>query len=116
MATDNISTFTKQIEANCMNKWRKVAAKAPSMALVGQAEVRKASPLVTGTLRRGMSVEPKLVGTLGIEFHFKTSVVYFWCVNYGGPCPRGQSRTPKHFFEQGVNTAIPLMVAIAKGV
>lgn len=116
MATTDITTFTKNIEADCMRKWTKVASKGPAMALVWQAEIRKKCPFVTGTLRRGMSVEAKLLGVSGIEFHARTSVVYFWCVNYGGPCPKGRSRTPQHFFEAGTNTAIPLMVALAKGV
>lgn len=116
MATENIQEFTKGIEANCMRHWMKVAAKAPAMALIWQSQVRKRTPYVSGTLRRGQFVEVKLLSATGIEFHFKTSVPYWWCVNNGGPCPRGKSRTPRHFFEEGTQVAIPMMIALAKAV
>jgi hypothetical protein len=116
VATENIQEFTKGIEANCMRHWMKVAAKAPAMALIWQSQVRERTPYVSGTLRRGQFVEVKLLSSTGIEFNFKTSVPYWWCVNNGGPCPRGKSRVPRHFFEEGTQVAIPLMIALAKAV
>ena len=116
MATESIAEFTKSIEADCMKKWARVAAKAPAMALIWQSQVRERTPYVSGTLRRGQFVEVKLLSSTGIEFNFKTSVPYWWCVNNGGPCPRGKSRVPRHFFEEGTQVAIPLMIALAKAV
>ncbi|MFA5378276.1 MAG: hypothetical protein WC455_21155 [Dehalococcoidia bacterium] len=116
MATESIAEFTKSIEADCMKKWARVAAKAPAMALIWQSEVRKVTPYVSGTLRRGQFVTVDALGTAGaITLSFKTSVPYWWCVNYGGPCPRGKSRIPHHFFELGTQKAIPMMIALAKG-
>ena len=116
MATENIQEFTKSIEADCMRKWARVAAKAPAMAMIWQSEVRKVTPYVSGTLRRGQFVTVDVLGTAGaITFSFKTSVPYWFCVNNGGPCPRGKSRIPHHFFELGTQKAIPMMIALAKG-
>ncbi len=95
--------------------WKRVASKAPAMGLIWQSEVRKVTPFKSGTLRRGHSVEVKLLSSSGIEFHFRTSVPYFHCVNNGAPCSRGHVRTPTHFFELGTQKAIPMMVALAKG-
>ena len=116
MTTTSVKTFTDSIGVDCTKRWAKIANKATAMALIWQAEIRKETPVLTGTLRKSINVKAELLSLVGIELHATTQVPYFWCVNYGGTCPRGQSRVPRHFLEAGTKQAVPLMLAAIRSV
>jgi len=116
MSTTSVTKFTESIETDCAKHWGKVASKAGAMALIWQAEIRKEVPVVSHTLQKGIFVYANLLALEGFELQVKTSVPYFWCVNYGHRCPHKKTRTPQHFLETATDTALPLVMAVARGV
>jgi hypothetical protein len=99
--TSDVKVFQQGVYTEMAKKWMKVVSKLPVAALMWQAEVRKPCPYVSGTLRKGMHVAVSSTLSLEASLELRTSVPYFWCVNYGARCPHGSTRVPKHFVEQG---------------